>query len=144
MLKAYAAGIFPMAESADDPTLHWVEPRRRGVLPLDALVVSSRLARTIRSGGWHVTVNRCFDTVIEACAAPAEGRENTWINARIRSIYGAMHRIDHAHSVEVWQGNVLAADFTASRLAVPFSARACSIVSRMPRRWRLRISSSRG
>jgi len=108
LLRAYACGIFPMAESADDPTLFWVEPEQRGVIPLEGFHISSRLARTVRSDRFIVTVNRAFTEVIDGCAAPRMGRENTWINRRIRNLYTALHRLGHCHSVEAWEGNQLA------------------------------------
>ena len=107
LLRAYACGIFPMAESADDPTLFWVEPEMRGVIPLDGLRISSRLARTVRSDAFTVTVNTVFKAVISGCAAPQPGRDDTWINKRIRDLYTGLHQIGHSHSVEVWQGNDL-------------------------------------
>jgi len=107
LLRAYACGIFPMAESADDPTLFWVEPEQRGVIPLDSFHISSRLARTVRSGRFTVTVNRAFTEVIDGCAAPRMGRENTWINCRIRNLYIALHKLGHCHSVEAWDGDRL-------------------------------------
>ena len=108
LLRAYACGIFPMAESADDPTLFWVEPEMRGVIPLDGFRISSRLARTVRSDDFTVTVDTAFKAVIAGCAAPAAGREDTWINKRIRELYGGLHRLGHCHSVEVWQDGDLA------------------------------------
>jgi len=107
LLRAYACGIFPMAESADDPTLFWVEPEERGIIPLGGLRVSSRLARTVRSDRFTVTVDRCFDEVIDGCAERAPGRDNTWINARIRTLYSGLHRLRHCHSVEVWDSDAL-------------------------------------
>lgn len=107
LLRAYACGIFPMAESADDPTLFWVEPELRGVIPLAGFRVSSRLARTVRSDLFHVTVDTAFNQVIDGCAAPQPGREDTWINRRIRELYTGLYRIGHCHSVEVWQDNDL-------------------------------------
>jgi leucyl/phenylalanyl-tRNA--protein transferase len=103
LLRAYACGIFPMAESADDPTLFWVEPEIRGVIPLDGFRISSRLARTVRSDSFTITVNRAFKAVMAGCAAPAEGREDTWINKRIRDLYTGLHGLGHGHSVEAWQ-----------------------------------------
>ncbi len=103
LLRAYACGIFPMAESADDPTLFWVEPEMRGVIPLEGFRISSRLARTVRSDAFTVTVNRAFKAVMAGCAAPQVGREDTWINKRIRDLYGGLHALGHGHSVEVWQ-----------------------------------------
>src|SRR5205807_8404517 len=108
LLRAYACGIFPMAESADDPTLFWVEPEQRGVIPLDGFHISSRLARTVRSDRFTVTVNRAFAEVIDGCAAPRMGRENTWINRRIRNLYTALHKLGYCHSVEAWDGDKLA------------------------------------
>ena len=107
LLRAYACGIFPMAESADDPTLFWVEPEMRGVIPLDGLRISSRLARTVRSDAFAVTVNTVFKAVISGCAAPQPGRDDTWINKRIRDLYTGLHQIGHSHSVEVWENDDL-------------------------------------
>jgi len=107
LLRAYACGIFPMAESADDPTLFWVEPEIRGVIPLDGFRISSRLARTVRSDTFTITVNKAFKAVIAGCAAPADGREDTWINKRIRDLYSGLHGLGHGHSVEAWQDDEL-------------------------------------
>jgi leucyl/phenylalanyl-tRNA---protein transferase len=107
LLRAYACGIFPMAESADDPTLFWVEPERRGVIPLEGFRIASRLKRTVRSDAFTVTVNGAFKAVIAGCAAPQAGREDTWINRRIRELYIGLHELGHAHSVEVWQNDDL-------------------------------------
>ena len=108
LLRAYACGIFPMAESVDDPSLFWVEPEIRGLLPLDGFRVSSRLKRTVRSDAFRVTVNCAFKAVIDGCAAPGPGRDDTWINRRIRDLYTGLHEIGHGHSVEVWNGADLA------------------------------------
>ena len=107
LLRAYACGIFPMAESVDDPTLFWVEPEERGLIPLTGFRVSSRLARTVRSDAFTVTVNTAFAQVIDGCAAPQAGREDTWINKRIRDLYTGLHEMGHAHSVEVWENDAL-------------------------------------
>jgi leucyl/phenylalanyl-tRNA---protein transferase len=107
LLRAYACGIFPMAESADDPGLFWVEPDMRGVIPLDGFRIASRLARTVRSDAFVVTADRAFKAVIAGCAAPQAGRNDTWINQRIRDLYVGLHDLGHAHSVEVWQGEDL-------------------------------------
>src|SRR5579872_904110 len=87
LLKAYACGIFPMAESAEDPALYWIEPEKRGIIPLDRFHVPARLARTIHSTPYSVIVDRDFEAVIDACAQPRPGRARTWINARIRNLY---------------------------------------------------------
>ena len=107
LLKAYACGIFPMAESADDPALFWIEPEKRGVVPLDRFHVSTRLARTVRSDRFTVTVDRDFDAVVEACAEPWPGRSRTWINARIRTLYRKLYERRHCHSLEVYEGDYL-------------------------------------
>ena len=107
LLRAYACGIFPMAESADDPTLFWVEPELRGVIPLEGFNVASRLARTVRSDRFKVTVNQAFAEVMDGCAAPRADSDNTWINGRIRKLYTALHRMGHCHSVEAWDGDRL-------------------------------------
>jgi leucyl/phenylalanyl-tRNA---protein transferase len=103
LLRAYACGIFPMAESPDDPELHWYEPKRRGILPLDGFHVSRSLAKTIRSDRFEVVADRDFEAVIAACAAPAPGRENTWINSTIRSLYGELFGIGRCHTIEAYQ-----------------------------------------
>jgi leucyl/phenylalanyl-tRNA--protein transferase len=108
LLKAYACGIFPMAESAEDPGLYWIEPERRGVLPLDRLHVSHRLARTLRADKFEVRVNRDFEGVLDGCSAPAPGRMRTWINARIRKLYRDLYDLGHCHTVEVYCGDRLA------------------------------------
>ena len=107
LLRAYACGIFPMSESADDPTIFWVEPEQRGIIPLDGFRVASRLARTVRSDSFRVTVNTAFKQTIAGCAAPQPGRDDTWINGRIRDLYTSLHEIGHCHSVEVWHGDQL-------------------------------------
>jgi leucyl/phenylalanyl-tRNA--protein transferase len=103
LLKAYSCGIFPMAESADDPALYWIEPQARGILPLDAVHVPRRLAKSIRQGEFEVRINSDFGAVIDGCAASKAGRRSTWINARIRSLYGALFEQGHCHTVETWQ-----------------------------------------
>jgi len=108
LLKAYACGIFPMAESAEDPALYWLEPEKRGVIPLDRFHLPSRLARTVRSDRFTVTVNRDFDAVLEGCAESRAGRPRTWINTRIRVLYRKLHDRRHCHSLEVYDGETLA------------------------------------
>lgn len=120
LLRAYACGIFPMAESVDDPTLFWVEPKLRGVIPLESFRVPSRLARTVRSDSFTVTVDTAFDAVINGCAAPQPGRDNTWINRRIRELYVGLHELGHCHSVEVWQNDELAGGLYGVRLGRAF------------------------
>jgi len=107
LLKAYACGIFPMAESADDPALHWIEPEMRGIVPLDGFHVASRLARTVRTTPFTVWVDRDFDATVDGCAEAKEDRAKTWINGRIRKIYRSLFDHGHAHSVEVYDGESL-------------------------------------
>lgn len=102
LLKAYACGIFPMAESAEDPALYWIEPERRGIIPLDGFHVPARLARTVRADAFRVVCDRDFDGVITGCAAPKAGRARTWINARIRALYRGLFERGHCHTVEVY------------------------------------------
>lgn len=107
LLKAYACGIFPMAESADNNALYWIEPERRGILPLDAVHIPKSLARTIRRGGFEIRVDSDFDAVIDGCAEPRAGRRSTWINSRIRTLYRELFALGHCHTVEVWQDGAL-------------------------------------
>ncbi len=107
LLKAYACGIFPMAESADDPALYWIEPERRGVIPLDRFHVPDRLARTVRSDRFIVRVDHDFDAVIEGCAQPRPGRARTWINGRIRTLYRKLYERGDCHTVEVYAAGEL-------------------------------------
>lgn len=107
LLRAYSIGLFPMAESADDPEIFWVEPEVRGIIPLNDFHVSKSLAKTIRKAPFDVRVNTAFDAVIAACAKPAPDRPTTWINDTIKSLYSTLNRIGHAHSVEAWEGDEL-------------------------------------
>lgn len=107
LLRAYSIGLFPMAESADDPEIFWVEPEVRGVLPLDDFHISRSLAKVIRKRPFDIRVNTAFDRVIDLCAEAADDRPNTWINATIRLLYSELHRMGHAHSVEAWEGEEL-------------------------------------
>jgi leucyl/phenylalanyl-tRNA---protein transferase len=107
LLKAYACGIFPMAESAEDPALYWIEPERRGLIPLDAFHVPARLARTLRADRFKVIADGNFDAVIDACAEPRHDRSRTWINTRISALYRKLHRRGHCHSIEVYEGDEL-------------------------------------
>jgi leucyl/phenylalanyl-tRNA--protein transferase len=102
LLKAYACGIFPMAESAEDPQLYWIEPQARGVLPLERVEIPRRLQRTIRQKPYDVCIDSDFEGVITGCAASRPGRHSTWINNRIRSLYRELHRLGYCHTVEVW------------------------------------------
>lgn len=103
LLHAYSVGVFPMAESRDDPEVFWVDPKRRGILPLDGFHISRSLARRMRRGGYVVTINQDFAAVLAACADRAE----TWINEEIHDRYIELHQMGQAHSLEVWQDGAL-------------------------------------
>jgi leucyl/phenylalanyl-tRNA---protein transferase len=107
LLKAYACGIFPMAESAEDPALYWIEPERRGIIPLAGFHVPTRLARTVRRDLFTVVSDRDFDAIIAGCGEPQPGRARTWINTRIRNLYRGLYDIGHCHTVEVYDGDRL-------------------------------------
>ncbi|TMJ60255.1 MAG: leucyl/phenylalanyl-tRNA--protein transferase [Alphaproteobacteria bacterium] len=107
LLAAYAAGIFPMGESAVDPELFWVDPRRRGILPLDAFHVPKRLRRVVRQGDFEIRCDSAFEQVIRGCAEATEKRPNTWINDEIVRLYAGLFARGAAHSVESWHRDVL-------------------------------------
>jgi leucyl/phenylalanyl-tRNA--protein transferase len=107
LLKAYACGIFPMAESADDPALYWIEPPLRGILPLNDVHVPRRLARTVRQGTFEVRIDSDFEGVINGCAASRPGRRTTWINTKIRSLYRELYNTGYCHTVEAYSGGHL-------------------------------------
>jgi leucyl/phenylalanyl-tRNA--protein transferase len=108
LLRTYAAGIFPMAESAGDETLFWVDPDQRGILPLDGFHVPRRLARTVQRGPYEVRINTAFEAVVAGCAESRADRPTTWINTEIRRLYSGLHAMGHAHSFECWrQGELL-------------------------------------
>src|SRR5262249_47314694 len=108
LLKAYACGIFPMAESAEDPGLYWIEPELRGVIPLDGSHGPGRLARPIRTDEFEIRIDHDFDAVIAGCAEPQQGRARTWINRRISTLYRKLFDIGHCHTVEAYQNGQLA------------------------------------
>ena len=121
LLKAYAVGIFPMAESADDPGLYWIEPESRGVIPLDAFHVPKRLRRTVAADAFKVRVDHDFPGVIDGCAGYGSGeRRKTWINARIRRLYGDLFAIGHCHTVETWRNGVLVGGLYGVHLGAAF------------------------
>jgi leucyl/phenylalanyl-tRNA---protein transferase len=101
VLKAYATGIFPMAEHADDPALHWYEPTSRGIIPLNGFHISRSLAKTVRQEPFEVSVDRDFAAIIDGCSGGGPDRSTTWINSTIRSLYGALFEQGHCHTVEV-------------------------------------------
>jgi leucyl/phenylalanyl-tRNA--protein transferase len=108
MLRAYRAGLFPMAETRRGERLYWLDPEQRGVLPLDSFHLPRRLARTVLSGRFEVTVDTDFAGTIQGCAEASRGREDTWINAEIERLFDELHRLGYAHSVECREGEQLA------------------------------------
>jgi leucyl/phenylalanyl-tRNA--protein transferase len=103
LLRAYAAGLFPMAEDAEDRNLHWFDPQRRGIFPLDGLIVSKSLAKCIRAKKFEIRVDHDFDLVLAHCAASRPGREKTWINRRISQLFGELFEQGLVHTVEAWR-----------------------------------------
>jgi len=103
LLKAYASGVFPMADSADDPEVFWVRPEMRGVIPLDAFHVPKSLAKIIRQARFEIAYDRDFAAVIQGCAEERDVRRSTWINGPIREAYGRLFEIGHCHTVEAWR-----------------------------------------
>lgn len=107
LLDCYARGVFPMADSRDDPRIYLLDPDERGVLPLDGLHVSKRLKRKVKQQPYRITFDTAFQRVVEACATSAPGREETWINDGIFGLYSELRRDGYAHSIEAWQGDEL-------------------------------------
>ncbi len=107
LLQAYRCGVFPMADSAGDTSIFWVEPDFRGVLPLDKFHTPRSLKKAIRRNLFEIRINTAFDQVVEKCAEETIEREKTWINQQIRQLYGELHEMGHAHSVEAWASDVL-------------------------------------
>jgi leucyl/phenylalanyl-tRNA--protein transferase len=120
VLRAYACGIFPMAEDADDPALHWIEPNQRGIIPLDAFHVPRRLARTVRGDRFTIRIDRDFDAIIAACAGMRPDGDRTWINGRIREIYRELFDLGHCHTVEVYDGEALVGGLYGLALGAAF------------------------
>ncbi|MCF4164760.1 leucyl/phenylalanyl-tRNA--protein transferase [Zavarzinia compransoris] len=120
LLRAYAAGIFPMADHVGDEDLFWVDPDWRGILPLDQFHVPKSLAKVVRRDRFQVTVDRDFETVIAGCAASAPGRRSTWISHRIRGLYADLFRLGHAHSIETRLDGRLVGGLYGVRLGAAF------------------------
>jgi leucyl/phenylalanyl-tRNA--protein transferase len=108
LLDCYRRGVFPMADSREDPRLFLVDPDLRGVLPLDGFHVSKSLRKTIRKDAFEIRIDTAFTRVMELCAEAAPDRPQTWINTQILNLYSSLHRAGHAHSIEAWRGGELA------------------------------------
>jgi leucyl/phenylalanyl-tRNA--protein transferase len=120
LLRAYAVGLFPMAERRDDSTLYWIDPEKRGILPLNDFHVSRRLRRTVRSGLYEIRCNTAFADVVRACAAPGPKRDESWINDEIVSLYSDLHELGRAHCVETWEDGELVGGLYGVALGAAF------------------------
>ena len=120
LLQAYSAGIFPMAEKAEDNALYWVEPDERGIIPLDALHISHSLRKQVRKQPFEVSIDTAFNEVMAACAAKTETRKETWINQRIRTLYSQLFKMGCCHSVECWQGGKLVGGLYGVKIGAAF------------------------
>lgn len=120
LLRAYSIGLFPMAEGADDPSLFWLDPELRGIFPLDGIVVSRSLAKSVRRDRFVVTVDRDFDAVLEGCAAAAPDRPETWINDQIRGLYRDLFDLGYAHTVEAYRDGALVGGLYGVALGAAF------------------------
>lgn len=120
LLQAYAVGIFPMAETAEDNALYWVEPEERGIIPLRALRISHSLRKQVRRQTFEIRIDSAFADVIKACAAKTKTRKLTWINTRIRTLYNQLHKMDHCHSVECWRDGKLVGGLYGVKIGAAF------------------------
>jgi leucyl/phenylalanyl-tRNA--protein transferase len=107
VLQAYAVGLFPMAETRDDDSLYWIDPKERGVLPLDGVHVPKSLRKALRKGVFEVRIDTDFAQVLEQCRRQADNRPESWINDQIAELYNALHAMGRAHSVECWHDGAL-------------------------------------
>jgi leucyl/phenylalanyl-tRNA--protein transferase len=107
LIRAYAQGLFPMAERHDDPTLFWIDPEKRGIIPLNSFHIPRRLKRSVRKKIYEIRINTSFEEVIRTCAAPTNSRKETWINDEIINLYVDLFKMGRAHSVEAWKDNLL-------------------------------------
>jgi leucyl/phenylalanyl-tRNA---protein transferase len=120
LLQAYTAGIFPMAESADDPSLYWIEPEERGVIPLTGFHISQSLRKVVRKRKFEIKIDTAFDAVIAACGEKTDTRDVTWINARIVKLYNQLHKMGCCHSVESWSNGKLVGGLYGVRIGAAF------------------------
>lgn len=120
LLRAYASGVFPMAESADDPEVFWVRPEMRGIIPLDGFHVPKSLAKILRQGRFDIRFDTDFAGVIDGCAEAREGRPSTWINQPIREAYGELFARGYCHTVEAWRDGRLVGGLYGVTLGLAF------------------------
>jgi leucyl/phenylalanyl-tRNA--protein transferase len=130
VLGAYTMGVFPMADARDAESVYWVEPRRRAILPLDGFHLSRSLRKTILADRFRVTADGAFGDVLRLCAESVENRPETWINASIEQVFGQLHAMGYAHSIECWDGERLAGGLYGLALGRAFFGE--SMVSRAP------------
>ncbi len=120
LLRAYSVGLFPMAEKREDETLYWIDPEKRGVLPLDGFHIPRRFRRTLKQHPFELSCDTAFEDVIRACAAPAPGRHDSWINDEIIELYSELHLMGRAHSIECWKDGELAGGLYGVSLGAAF------------------------
>ena len=120
LLNAYASGIFPMAESADDPHIFWVEPEKRGILPLDRFHIPRSLKKSFRKTRFTTRINTDFEAVVDGCAGVGTDRKETWINPQIKSLYLRLHQMGFCHSIETWSGDRLVGGLYGVSLGAAF------------------------
>jgi leucyl/phenylalanyl-tRNA---protein transferase len=120
LLRAYAAGVFPMAEDAGSRELHWVDPDIRGVMPLERFHISHSLRKAVRHQPYDIRIDTAFADVIAACAQPRPERPTTWINSRILDLYTELHGLGNAHSVEAWKNGILVGGLYGLSLGAAF------------------------
>jgi leucyl/phenylalanyl-tRNA--protein transferase len=120
LIACYQRGVFPMADAREDESIFLIDPERRGVLPLDGVHISRRLARTVRAEMFEVRIDSAFDAVVEACATSRPGRLETWINAPIQQLYGALFARGLAHSVECWRDGAMVGGLYGVSLGAAF------------------------
>jgi len=128
LLRAYTVGVFPMADSRDAPSVYWVEPKNRAILPLDRFHLSKSLKKTLLSGRYETTANRDFAGVVGLCAEAVKNRPDTWINGQIESAVQVLHAKGHAHSIETWEDGRLVGGLYGISLGAAFFGE--SMVSR--------------
>lgn len=120
LLQAYAIGVFPMAEGRDDPRLFFVDPDKRGIIPIQGFHIPRKLRKTVRRHPYTIRCDTDFQAVLEGCAAETARRPDTWINEEIHQLYLALHERGHAHSIECWRGDALVGGLYGVRLGGAF------------------------
>jgi leucyl/phenylalanyl-tRNA---protein transferase len=129
LLKAYAAGVFPMAENANDPALYWMDPEERGIIPLRGFHISRSLRKAVKHRPYEIKIDSAFDAVLDSCAENTPTRRATWINSRIKTLYNQLAEMGHAHSVEAWFDGKLVGGLYGVRIGAAFFGE--SMFSRM-------------